>query len=138
MPAPAELLSYMDTSAFIARLSEAVAIPSIPARTEPSKEDRVGPAVKSDGWDTEPFILTEEKDRRLVGRGNGDAKGVLGWFGVLQWHYEHKKEMPVNLVTCFLRGWRRMGARDWLVEMERDGWFKGGLCCIISFSLFLY
>jgi Cys-Gly metallodipeptidase DUG1 len=26
---------------------------------------------------------------------------VLGWFGVLQWHYEHKKEMPVNLVRCF-------------------------------------
>jgi Cys-Gly metallodipeptidase DUG1 len=62
----------------------------------------VQPAAKSDGWDTEPFVLTEEKDGRLVGRGSSDAKGpVLGWFGVLQWLYEHKKEMPVNLVMCF-------------------------------------
>ncbi len=35
MPAPADI----DTSAFIARLSEAVAIPSI---SESSKEDRIG------------------------------------------------------------------------------------------------
>jgi Cys-Gly metallodipeptidase DUG1 len=47
----------------------------------------VQPAPKSDGWDTEPFILTEEKDTQLVGRGSSDDKGpVVGWFGVLQWH----------------------------------------------------
>jgi hypothetical protein len=35
-----------------------------------------------------------------VGRGSSDDKGlVLGWLGVLQWYYEHKKEMPVNLVV---------------------------------------
>ncbi|KAJ7927752.1 hypothetical protein B0H13DRAFT_1024152 [Mycena leptocephala] len=77
----------------------------------------VQPAVKSDGWDTEPFVLTEEKD---VGRGSSDAKGpVVGWFGVLQWHYEHKKEMPVNLVMCFEgmeeRGRRTRGSRMWIV-----------------------
>ncbi|KAJ7920592.1 hypothetical protein B0H13DRAFT_2230755 [Mycena leptocephala] len=159
MPAPAELLSYIDASApaFIARLSEAVAIPSIsgdPAfrphvlkmsdwlaaqlkavgvtvkqvdlgTHDPAKKTvlvyghfDVQPAAKSDGWDTEPFVLTEEKDGRLG--------PVLGWLGVLQWHYEHKKEMPVNLVMCF-EGMEENGSEglDELVERERDGWFKG-------------
>jgi Cys-Gly metallodipeptidase DUG1 len=195
MPAPAELLSYIDASApaFIARLSEAVAIPSIsgdPAfrphvlkmsdwlaaqlkavgvtvkqvdlgthvmdgqtlPLPPAILGRIGedpkkktvlvyghfdvqPAAKSDGWDTEPFVLTEEKDGRLVGRGSSDDKGpVLGWLGVLQWHHEHKKEMPVNLVMCF-EGMEENGSEglDELVERERDGWFKGVDCvCIVS------
>jgi acetylornithine deacetylase/succinyl-diaminopimelate desuccinylase-like protein len=73
------LLSYIDTSAFIARLSEAVAISPSPS---PAKKTvlvyghfDLQPAVKSDGWDTEPFILTEEKDGRLAGRGTVTPRG---------------------------------------------------------------
>lgn len=37
------------------------------------------PALKSDGWDTEPFDLVE-RDGKLFGRGSTDDKGpVLGW-----------------------------------------------------------
>ncbi|KAJ7127513.1 hypothetical protein C8R43DRAFT_866466, partial [Mycena crocata] len=62
----------------------------------------VQPAAKSDGWDTEPFVLTELEDGRLVGRGSSDDKGpVLGWVNVLQWHKENGKELPVNLRFCF-------------------------------------
>jgi Cys-Gly metallodipeptidase DUG1 len=65
-----------------------------------------------------------------VGRGSSDDKGpVLGWLGVLQWHYEHKKEIPVNLVICFhrmeengseglerwWRGRRMRGLKVWIV-----------------------
>ncbi|KAJ7670027.1 hypothetical protein DFH06DRAFT_904451, partial [Mycena polygramma] len=49
----------------------------------------VQPAAKSDGWDSEPFVLTQHADGRLVGRGSSDDKGpVLGWVNVLQWHHE--------------------------------------------------
>ena len=33
------------------------------------------PATRSDGWDTEPFTLTEV-DGRLCGRGSSDDKGA--------------------------------------------------------------
>lgn len=40
----------------------------------------VQPVAKSDGWDTKPFVLTEEKNEWLVGRGSSDDKGpFLGW-----------------------------------------------------------
>lgn len=195
MPAPAELLKWIDASsdAFIARLAEAVAIPSIsgdPAfrphvlrmsdwvnarlqavgvttkqvdlgthvmdgqtlplpkavlgriGNDPAKKTvliyghfDVQPAAKSDGWETEPFVLTEEKDGRLVGRGSSDDKGpVLGWIGVLQWHHETQTPLPVNLVFCF-EGMEENGSEglDELVEREKDGWFKGVDCmCIVS------
>lgn len=39
----------------------------------------VQPALKSDGWETEPFELVE-RDGKLFGRGSTDDKGpVLGW-----------------------------------------------------------
>lgn len=36
----------------------------------------VQPAFKSDGWDTEPFVLTE-KNGKLYGRGSTDDKGPV-------------------------------------------------------------
>ncbi|KAF7334577.1 CNDP dipeptidase [Mycena venus] len=199
MPAPPELLQWIDskTSAFIARLSEAVGIPSIsgdpafrPSVIEmsnwlnkqlqavgvttkqvdlgqhvmdgqtlplpPAILGRIGedpgkktiliyghfdvqPASKSDGWETEPFVLTEEKDGRLVGRGSSDDKGpVLGWLNVLQWHHETQKPLPVNLVFCF-EGMEENGSEglDELVEKEKDGWFKNVDCVCISDNYWL-
>ncbi|CAK5282270.1 unnamed protein product [Mycena citricolor] len=95
----------------------------------------VQPAAKSDGWDTDPFVLVEEKDGRLVGRGSTDDKGpILGWLNVLQWHHETKTPLPVNLLFCF-EGMEENGSEglDELVIKEKDGWFKDADCvCIVS------
>jgi len=61
----------------------------------------VQPAAVSDGWDTEPFVLTE-KDGKLYGRGSTDDKGpVLGWIHALQAYKECGLEFPVNFKFCF-------------------------------------
>ncbi|KAK7059796.1 CNDP dipeptidase [Favolaschia claudopus] len=99
----------------------------------------VQPASKSDGWDTEPFVLTKHEDGRLIGRGSSDDKGpVLGWVNVLQWHHETQTPLPVNLVFCF-EGMEENGSEglDALVVKERDGWFKGVDCVCISDNYWL-
>ncbi|KAG8239106.1 hypothetical protein J437_LFUL018803 [Ladona fulva] len=64
----------------------------------------VQPARKEDGWNTEPFVLTE-KDGRLYGRGATDDKGpVLGWIHALQAYKNTKQEFPVNLKSQMLLG----------------------------------
>ncbi|KAJ7685640.1 hypothetical protein DFH06DRAFT_1264782 [Mycena polygramma] len=199
MPAPAELLTYIDTQtdAFIARLASAVGIASIsgdpafrdhvfemsdwlngqlravgvttkqvdlgthvmdgqtlplpPAilgkiGEDPAKKTvliyghfDVQPAAKSDGWDSEPFVLTQLDDGRLVGRGSSDDKGpVLGWVNVLQWHHETQTPLPVNLVFCF-EGMEENGSEglDELVVREKDGWFKDVDCVCISDNYWL-
>jgi len=61
----------------------------------------VQPADISDGWDTEPFVLTE-KDGKLYGRGSTDDKGpVLGWIHALQAYKECGIDLPVNFKFCF-------------------------------------
>lgn len=57
----------------------------------------VQPAAKEDGWDTEPFVLTE-KDGKLYGRGSTDDKGpVLGWINAIQAYQALKIPIPINL-----------------------------------------
>lgn len=57
----------------------------------------VQPAAKSDGWDSEPFVLTE-KNGKLYGRGSSDDKGpVLGWLHAIQAFKANNTELPVNL-----------------------------------------
>lgn len=57
----------------------------------------VQPALKEDGWDTEPFTLVE-KDEKLYGRGSTDDKGpVLCWIHALQAYQDLGEEIPVNL-----------------------------------------
>ena len=57
----------------------------------------VQPAAKEDGWDTEPFILTE-KDGRMYGRGSTDDKGpVIGWIAALRTFAALNIDLPVNL-----------------------------------------
>jgi hypothetical protein len=36
----------------------------------------VQPALKSDGWNTDPFTLVEDDQGRLLGRGASDDKGI--------------------------------------------------------------
>ena len=80
--------------------------------------------------------MVDETTGRLIGRGTSDDKGpVLGWINVLQWHYENKKELPVNLVCCF-EGMEESGSEglDELVRKESQpgGWFDGvDAVCIV-------
>lgn len=61
----------------------------------------VQPALKEDGWNTEPFVLTE-KDGNLYGRGSTDDKGpVLGWLHSIEAFNATKTPLPVNLKFCF-------------------------------------
>lgn len=44
----------------------------------------VQPALKSDGWNTDPFVMTEIEGK-MFGRGSSDDKGpVLGWIGAIE------------------------------------------------------
>lgn len=57
---------------------------------------------RSDGWDTEPFVLTELPDGRLCGRGSSDDKGpLIGWLWVIESCQALKMELPVNLKMIF-------------------------------------
>lgn len=61
----------------------------------------VQPALLEDGWDTEPFVLTE-KDGKLFGRGATDDKGpVLGWIHVIEGYQAIGEPLPVNLKFVF-------------------------------------
>jgi Cys-Gly metallodipeptidase DUG1 len=134
MPAPPELLSYIDASAraFIAWLSEGVAIPSIsgnPPSAPTSSPCPTGSAHNSstvkqvdlgthlmDGvtlplcpailgrigedlakktvlvyghFDVRPAAKSDGTPSRSSTWRCGARGPVLGWLGVLQWHYEH-------------------------------------------------
>ena len=100
-------------------------------------------ANKSDGWDTDPFTLTINKETgQLIGRGSTDDKGpILGWLNVLQYHHEKNIPLPVNLICCF-EGMEESGSEglDDLVRREslKGGYFDGVECvCIVSLFLFL-
>ncbi|KIH59505.1 hypothetical protein ANCDUO_10257 [Ancylostoma duodenale] len=60
-------------------------------------EKDVQPAAKVDGWETEPFVLTE-RDGKLFGRGSTDDKGpVLCWLHAIEMLQKHKIDIPVNI-----------------------------------------
>ena len=61
----------------------------------------VQPAAKEDGWDTDPFVLTE-KDGKLFGRGSTDDKGpALSWLWIIEAHKELGIELPVNVKLLY-------------------------------------
>jgi len=61
----------------------------------------VQPALKEDGWDTEPFVLTE-KDGKLFGRGSTDDKGpVICWLHAIEAYQALNIPLPVNLKFVF-------------------------------------
>lgn len=85
----------------------------------------VQPALKEDGWDTEPFVLTE-KDGKLYGRGSTDDKGpVLGWINSLEAMQELGIECPINVKFIF-EGMEESGSEglDDLVFSKKDTFLK--------------
>lgn len=61
----------------------------------------VQPAAKEDGWDTNPFHLTEI-DGRLCGRGASDDKGpVLCWLNAIEAYQKQDLPIPVNIKFVF-------------------------------------
>ncbi|XP_052801693.1 cytosolic non-specific dipeptidase-like isoform X1 [Mya arenaria] len=85
----------------------------------------VQPAEKEDGWDTEPFVLTE-KDGKLYGRGSTDDKGpVLGWINCIEAMQELGMQVPINLKFIF-EGMEESGSEglDELVFAKKDTFLK--------------
>ncbi|KAG0328794.1 hypothetical protein BGZ99_004458 [Dissophora globulifera] len=86
----------------------------------------VQPALKEDGWATEPFELVENEKGELVGRGSTDDKGpILGWLNAIEAHQKLGLELPVNLRMCF-EGMEESGSEglDEIIIAEAKGWFK--------------
>lgn len=86
----------------------------------------VQPAEIEDGWDTEPFVLTE-KNGKLYGRGSSDDKGpAIGWLHVAKAYKDLGIELPVNLWMCF-EGMEESGSEglDELIEARRNDFFSG-------------
>mmetsp|Transcript_52054 Transcript_52054/g.77739 ORF Transcript_52054/g.77739 Transcript_52054/m.77739 type:complete len:539 (-) Transcript_52054:406-2022(-) len=74
----------------------------------------VQPADISDGWDTDPFVLTE-KDGKLFGRGSTDDKGpALSWLWVIEAFQALNIELPVNLKLMY----------EGMEEFGSDGLFE--------------
>lgn len=85
----------------------------------------VQPALKEDGWDTEPFTLVE-KDGKLFGRGSTDDKGpVLCWIHALQAYKATGLDIPVNLKFVF-EGMEESGSEglDDLLWARKDSFLK--------------
>lgn len=98
----------------------------------------VQPALVEDGWNTDPFKLTEVGDK-LYGRGSTDDKGpVMGWLNVIEAHKTLGMEFPVNLVMCF-EGMEESGSigLDALVVDEAQKYFKGVDAVCISDNYWL-
>ncbi|XP_058790624.1 cytosolic non-specific dipeptidase [Phymastichus coffea] len=86
----------------------------------------VQPALKEDGWDTEPFELVE-KDDKLYGRGSTDDKGpVLCWLHAIQGYQAIGEDIPVNLKFVF-EGMEESGSEglDELLWSRKDSFLKG-------------
>ena len=101
----------------------------------------VQPALKEDGWATDPFTLSVDDKGRMYGRGSTDDKGpVLGWLNVIQAHREAGIEFPVNLLMCF-EGMEEYGSEglDEFIEKEakKGGFFEEADAVCISDNYWL-
>lgn len=87
----------------------------------------VQPALKEDGWATEPFTLHHDTAADILyGRGSTDDKGpVLGWLNVVEAHNSLGWELPVNLLCCF-EGMEESGSLglDGLIAKEAKKYFN--------------
>lgn len=85
----------------------------------------VQPAFKSDGWDTEPFVLTEV-DGKLYGRGSTDDKGpVLAWVNCIEAFQKLGLDIPINIKFVF-EGMEESGSEglDDLLYSKKDTFLK--------------
>ncbi|MCJ1320744.1 hypothetical protein MMC15_006085 [Xylographa vitiligo] len=101
----------------------------------------VQPALKDDGWATDPFSLSIDDKGRMYGRGSTDDKGpVLGWLNVIQAHKAAGIEFPVNLLMCF-EGMEEYGSEglDEFIEREakKGGFFESADAVCISDNYWL-
>jgi len=100
----------------------------------------VQPALKSDGWDTDPFVLTEDSQGRLLGRGSTDDKGpVIAWLWVLQAHKELNVPLPVNLRFIF-EGMEESGSEgldEYVHKAAKEPLFADVDCVCISDNYWL-
>ncbi|KAF8448561.1 hypothetical protein BGX38DRAFT_1188486 [Terfezia claveryi] len=86
----------------------------------------VQPALREDGWATDPFTLHVDEKDRMFGRGSTDDKGpVLGWINAIEAHKKAGIEFPVNLLMCF-EGMEESGSvgLDNLIKQEAKEFFK--------------
>eukprot|EP00854_Cymbomonas_tetramitiformis_P021716 gene21716-26118_t len=84
----------------------------------------VQPAALSDGWNTEPFVLTE-KAGLMYGRGSTDDKGpVCAWLWVIEAHKKLDKPLPVN-IRLIAEAMEESGSIG-LSELVRELAFPGG------------
>ncbi|KAF8749840.1 CNDP dipeptidase [Rhizoctonia solani] len=144
--APEGFLNYVDAhkDAFIKRLADAIAIPSVsgdPSHRPRVKEmgefvqaqlDAVGVTTKLVELGTQ--ILEGQKTTdRLYGRGSTDDKGpLMAWINVLEAHKASGTELPVNLKMCF-EGMEESGSEglDDLIKAEAgSGKFFHGVDCV--------
>ncbi|KAE9531355.1 hypothetical protein AGLY_010561 [Aphis glycines] len=98
----------------------------------------VQPADISDGWDSEPFILTE-RNNKLYGRGSTDDKGpVLGWFHAIEAFQNTGTDLPVNLKFVF-EGMEESGSigLDELLVKKKNTFFNDVDYVCISDSYWL-
>jgi Cys-Gly metallodipeptidase DUG1 len=99
----------------------------------------VQPALKEDGWATEPFELTIDSKNRMYGRGSTDDKGpVLGWLNAIEAHQKANIPFPVNLLMCF-EGMEEYGSEglDDLINAEAKKYFASADAVCISDNYWL-
>lgn len=98
----------------------------------------VQPALLSDGWDTEPFSLTE-KDGKLYGRGAADDKGpVICWIHAIEGYQALGIPIPVNVKFVF-EGMEETGSTGLAPQLlaRKHSFFKGVNYVCISDSSWL-
>jgi Cys-Gly metallodipeptidase DUG1 len=99
----------------------------------------VQPALKEDGWATEPFTLSIDDQGRMFGRGSTDDKGpVLGWLNAIEAHQKAGVDFPVNLLMCF-EGMEEYGSDglDDFIQEESKKFFKDADAVCISDNYWL-
>mmetsp|Transcript_99085 Transcript_99085/g.285900 ORF Transcript_99085/g.285900 Transcript_99085/m.285900 type:complete len:508 (-) Transcript_99085:1622-3145(-) len=85
----------------------------------------VQPADKEDGWDTEPFELTQIK-QKLFGRGSTDDKGpALSWLWIVEAHQKLGIPLPINIKILFegMEEYGSDGLFETIVDEAKDGKF---------------
>ncbi|XP_071305054.1 beta-Ala-His dipeptidase [Agelaius tricolor] len=98
----------------------------------------VQPAKKEDGWDTDPYTLTEINGN-LYGRGTTDNKGpVLAWINAVETFRALKLAMPVNF-KFVIEGMEEAGSLglEKLLEEENQSFFSDVDYIVISDNLWL-